>query len=256
MSAVAVAIGGAAVAGLAGAYMTSKATSDAADRQASAANYAANLQNQQFEQTRADQQPWRTAGASALTQMQDPSFQHDFGMSDFQADPGYQFRLQQAQDAIQRSAAASGSLGSGSTLKALTQYSQDYASNEYQNAYNRFTNNQTSRFNRLASLAGLGQTANGVTAQAGMNAANQIGGYMTGAANAQGAAGIASANAWGGALTGTANTGMQGLFLNRMFPQKSAEQAPEMTMGGEGTTITPMGPPSASVSPYMELAEQ
>lgn len=216
--------------------MTSQAAGDAADKQSSASKYAADLQNGQYQQTRQDQAPYRQAGAAALGQMQDPSFQHDFGAADFQADPGYQFRMQQGTDAIQRSAAALGSLGSGSTLKALTNYSQDYASNEYQNAYSRFTNNQSQRFNRLASLAGLGQTGNGVTAQAGMNSANEIGGYMTGAANAQGAAGIASANAWGNALSGTANTGMQGLMLSRLAPQ-------QMPAGGGG------GMPGSGLSP-------
>lgn len=218
MSFMAVAIGGAAAAGLAAAALSSSAAGSAADKQAGAADYAADLQNNQYNQTRADQAPYRQAGYAALTGMQDPSFQHDFGMADFQQDPGYQFRLQQAQDAIQRSAAASGSLGSGSTLKSLIGYSQDYASNEYQNAYERFTNNQTTRFNRLASLAGLGQTGNGTTAQAGMNAANMAGEARMGGANAAGAAGIASANAWGNAMSGTANAGMQGLMLSRLAP--------------------------------------
>jgi hypothetical protein len=54
-----------------------------------------------------------------------------------QNDPGYQARLALGQQALQRSAAAQGTLNTGGTEAALTQYAQNYASNEYQNVYNR-----------------------------------------------------------------------------------------------------------------------
>jgi hypothetical protein len=54
-----------------------------------------------------------------------------------QNDPGYQFRMDQGNQALNRRAAANGSLLSGGTLKALARYNQDYASNEFQNVYNR-----------------------------------------------------------------------------------------------------------------------
>lgn len=200
------------------------AARDAAQKQSDAANAASNLQHQQFEEQRADQQPWRQAGAQALSQLQDPGFQKSFALSDFQQDPGYQFRMQQGQDALQRSAAARGGLNSGAFSQALTQYGQGFASNEYQNAYNRFNNDQTNRFNRLSSLAGLGQTANAQIGQAGQNYANQVGQNMMGAANAQAAAGVAGANAWGNSLSNMGRTGMdmyamdqQNTWMNKML---------------------------------------
>lgn len=196
--------------GLAGAYMSSQAAGNAADKQAAASEYAANLQKQEYDQQRADQQPWRDAGVQALSGLSNPDFQKDFSMGDFQQDPGYQFRMQQGQDAIQRSAAAAGGLQNGGTLRALTEYGQNFASNEYNNAYNRFNNDRTNRFNRLSSIAGLGQNANAQMGQAGQNYANQVGGIMTNNANAQGAAGIAQANAWSGALSGIGNNVMMG----------------------------------------------
>jgi hypothetical protein len=57
-------------------------------------------------------------------------------------DPGYDFRLAQGMKALQGSAAASGGLLSGPTLKAITDYSQGAASQEYQNAFNRFAANR------------------------------------------------------------------------------------------------------------------
>lgn len=62
-------------------------------------------------------------------------------------DPGYAFRLQQGQQALQRGAAAGGGAFSGGTLAALTRYGQDYASNEYQNVYNRALTGYQTNFN-------------------------------------------------------------------------------------------------------------
>lgn len=198
----ALAIGGIGAAGsIAGAAIGAGAAGSAADKQAAASQYATDMQRQMYDQTRADQQPWRDAGAKALSQMSDPDFQKSFTAADFQQDPGYQFRMQQGQDAIERSAAARGGLQSGGTLKAINEYGQNFASNEYGNAYNRFNNDRTTRFNRLSSIAGAGQTATNEVSQAGQNFGAQAGQNAIGAANAQGAAGIAGANAWGGALS-------------------------------------------------------
>lgn len=201
MSWVAVAVAGAAVIG--GAIQADSAN-NAANKQAQAANRANAVANQQWQQQRLDNEPWRQAGIGALSQMQDPSFQQSFNYQGFQKDPGYQFRMDEGMKALQASAAAKGSLNSGATLKALTRYGQGVASEEYNNAYNRFTNDQTNRFNRLASLAGLGQTANSQTAAGGQNYANAYAQNQMGAANAASAASIAQGNAINGVIgTGT-----------------------------------------------------
>jgi hypothetical protein len=53
------------------------------------------------------------------------------------ADPGYKFRLEEGQKAIERSTAARGGLQSGAALKAAAEYGQAMGSQEYQNAFNR-----------------------------------------------------------------------------------------------------------------------
>lgn len=155
------------------------------ERGAAAAN---STQERIFNQTRADQEPWRQAGATALGQLGSQDFQRDFTAQDFQKDPGYDFRMQEGMKALERSASARGGLMSGGTAKALQDRSQDIASSEYNNAYNRFNNDRTNRFNRLSSVAGVGQTANAQMQQAGQNygnnvSANQIGMGNAGAAN-------------------------------------------------------------------------
>lgn len=61
-------------------------------------------------------------------------------------DPGYQFRIQQSNQALERAAAASGGAFSGGTAEALAQNAQNYASNEYQNVYNRALNSYQTNF--------------------------------------------------------------------------------------------------------------
>jgi hypothetical protein len=188
------AIAGTAVAGIAGSAISSSAAGSAADTQAAAANRAADLQMQQYYQTRADLQPWRTAGSIALSQLGGtsdfvPGTALDPGQYGYQApavldpnqyafrppsgqdvltqDPGYQFRLQQGQLALDRAASAKGQLLSGGQLKAQQQFGQDLASQEYQNAYQRgLTQNQLGYERAM--------TGNEQTYQRGL-AANQLG---------------------------------------------------------------------------------
>lgn len=98
-----------------------------------------------------------------------------FDLDKFQADPGYQFRMDEGQKAIERAAAARGQLYDPSTVKALTDYSSNMADQTYGDAYNRYNNDQNSIFNRLAAISGIGQTANSQLVQSGQNYANQAG---------------------------------------------------------------------------------
>jgi hypothetical protein len=156
------------------------------------------------------------AGAAPATNAQgivvDPNspdfgkYARDFGMQDFQQDPGYAFRLSEGQKAIERSAAARGGLQSGSALKAAARFGQDLGSQEYQNAFNRYQINRSNQLNPLQSLMGAGQSATnvmtGAAGQAGQNQAQNI--YGAGQARASGY--IGSSNALAGALQGIGNT--------------------------------------------------
>lgn len=141
------------------------------------------------------------------------SLSRDFSMADFQADPGYQFRFDEGQKALERSAAAKGRFLGGSTLKALTRYGQDMGSQEYGNAFNRFQTNRNTRFNQLAAVAGIGQTANGQLAQVGMNTANNNAQLMGQLGNAQSAGIMGQSNAWSNALTNGVNNWTQWQML-------------------------------------------
>lgn len=77
-------------------------------------------------------------------------------LAELQMDPGYAFREQQGQKALQQQLAAGGLGGSGSALKAATRFGQDMASQEYGNAYARFMQNRANQMNLLQNASQLG----------------------------------------------------------------------------------------------------
>lgn len=202
----------------AGGLLASNAAAHASTNESNAAGAASDVQESEFEQTRADQKPYLDSGYAALNQINGnmADYNKPFSMSDFQEDPGYQFRMDQANQAIERSAAARGGLDSGDTLKALTNYNQDAASAEYNNAYNRYTQQNQGAFNRLASVAGIGQTAANTDANAGASTAASIGSNIMSGANASAAGSIAQANNVNNVIGQGMNTWMGYQMMNRL----------------------------------------
>jgi hypothetical protein len=203
------------------------ASKGAASTQAGAADRAAEIQAEQFRQTREDQAPYRTAGYNALAEMQrtagNAPSAFKFGAGDFTADPGYGFRLSEGQKALDRQAAARGGLISGGALKAATRFGQDMGSQEYQSAYNRALtgyNTDVARenqlYNRQAAMAGIGQTATNLVGQAGQNYATSAGNLMTGAGAAQAAGQVGMANAFTGGLGTYLNYSQGNSLLNAL----------------------------------------
>ena len=189
-----------------GGLISANASKSAAQTQANAANNAADIQNQQYQQTRADQAPFREAGYTALGKMQNMAGNvpgaFNFGNEAMYQDPGYAFRLSEGMKAMNNTAAARGGLISGNALRAAQGYGQQMGSQEYQNAYNRALTgyntgvaSENQLYNRQAGLAGIGQTSANFVGQAGANNAANVGNLMTSGAAAQAAGGVGAANA-------------------------------------------------------------
>lgn len=85
--------------------------------------------------------------------------QKSFTGVDLQNDPGYQFRLQQGQIALDRSAAARGGALGGGAVRATTDYQQGAASDEFSRAFDRFRTNRQDNVANLSGLANRGLTA-------------------------------------------------------------------------------------------------
>ena len=194
------------------------AASSAASTQADAANRAADLQYKQWQESVALQEPWRKAGEQALNKLIPLTDYQKFGMAQFQADPGYQFRMDEGMKALERSAAARGGLLSGATLKGIERYGQDLASQEYTNAFNRYQTERSAQLQPLQSLAGVGQTTAQQVGQAGQTMASNVGEALTSGAAARASGYVGQANA----LTGALNTGLNYYqnqqLMNRMLP--------------------------------------
>lgn len=143
------------------------------------------------------------------------------GYGGFEASPGYQFRKDEATKAIERSAASRGLLGSGATQKALGRFVDGFASSEYD-----------SYANRLAALAGVGQTATAGTAAAGQAATAGITGAATAAGQgvAQGALNAGNARASSYANTGSAINST----INNLTSAYLYSQQPKYVMPGVG----------------------
>lgn len=141
--------------------------------------------------------------------------------------PGYQFQLQQGENAMQNSAAGQGSLLTGRTLADLNNYAQGAASTNYQNtfnndltqyqsAYNTFNNNQNNTYNRLLGASQQGLSAAGGAGNLIQGIGGDIGSLYGQIGAAQAAGTMGSANSIQGMIPGLASgfTGMLSGFNN------------------------------------------
>jgi hypothetical protein len=179
--------------GLYNAHETKKASRRAARAQTSAAKTASDTQLEMFNASRDDQRPWIDTGKNALAKLEGnlnageygktfggqfnwedfrgdaPTFQDPGAAPDMAADPGVQFRLDAANKALERSAAAKGGSLGGGQLRALSTLNQGLASQEYGNAFQRQQQNRLfelqkygtnlSQFNENRNAFNAGQSA-------------------------------------------------------------------------------------------------
>ena len=170
------------------------------------------------------------AGNYAGTGMAHGELMQNFDPETVKLDDGFEFRLNQGLQALERSGAAKGSGIGGGALKAITEYAQDYSSGEYDKAYartfNTFEANQANRYNKLAALAGVGQqTAQQINASGQayannvgnitQNNASALGELAAQGANARASSHVASGNAWNGALGGISSNVMDLLMMRQ-----------------------------------------
>lgn len=190
-----------AIGSIGSAVIGSNAAKSAAQAQEQAASQAQQFQMQMFDKAQAAEQPYNTVGQGAVNTLSGlygingtgagtgtPTAQ---SLQAFQNSPDYQFALQQGTQAMQRSAAAGGTLLSGGQLKAGQEFGQGLASQQYGNYYNR-----------LLSLSQLGQSAATGISNAALNAGSQIGNSIQAGGQAQASGIVGSANAISGGLTG------------------------------------------------------
>lgn len=154
----------------------------------------------------------------------------EFDENSIYEDPGYRFRLDEGNKALQRLKAAQGQFYSGALVKASDRYNQDYASGEFGKAYDRFTGEEATKWNKMAALSGT-EGLDAITT-AGSDFGDAAAGLTTAGANAT-ATGVA--NAGNARATGYANQqdplaaafgGATGA-LTTYLPYKTAKKIPK-----------------------------
>lgn len=153
----------------------------------------------------------------------DPEFGsllRNFSEKDFWDDPvtklGFQFGIDEGTKGLNRQFSASGSRDSGSALKALTRFATDYTGTKGNEAFNRFNINRDSTYNKLASLAGVGQTAAQQTGSQAVATGQSVGNNIIGAGNARAASSIGMGNA----ITGGIGQGINMWQQNQLMRQQ------------------------------------
>lgn len=204
---------------LAGSLISSNAAKSAAGEQADAARYGADLQQQNLQQTRESLQPFINAGYGAQLSLSNllgigtPTDSGTYGSltKPFNAqtweqwkDPGYDFQLQQGQQALQNSQAAKDGVLSGAALKDLIGFNQGMANTAYQNAFGRYMTQNDATYNRLSSLLGIGENAAAGVGNTGAQVTSNIANTLTSGAAAEAAGTVGSANAISGGINNAA----------------------------------------------------
>lgn len=187
----------------------SGSAADATQEQANAASSSLALQKYEFDQQRADMQPWMASAGNNLNRMNaatapggslDPTA--TYGMAEYLNSPEYKnmmLQMQQSTGATQAGSAAAGNYGSGNMANALQSNAANIASQGYSTGLNDWQNQRALNYNMLAGLSNpnvvmqVGNAGNTMAANAGaqqIGAAQGIAGtMMQGSQNQQNAYG-------------------------------------------------------------------
>lgn len=224
------------VGGVISADKQNDAIKSAATTQAAANMQAQDVQKEMYDATVARMDPFVQAGYGAVdtlesTRLKDiPTYKPpslEKVASVYQTLPGYQERLQEGIRALDMSAAASGKLGGGGYVKALTRYGQDYATNAFNSTYSQMLQNSLAKYNAQLDrynanignqqyLSSLGQNAAAMVGNAGANTASNISNLMSNTGAALANAQASQTSLLGTALQGVGNTGMNYAMLGNL----------------------------------------
>lgn len=188
------------VGAVAGAGISASASNSASKKQQGAADAATQLQQNQYNETVDRNKPFLGAGTDALALLQQklPDLNSTYDPSKLTSEPGYQFGMQQGQQALERSMAARGRGVSGAALKAASEFGTNYSTTKLNDAFSRDQSAKQQSFNQLQALTNIGQASANNSSAAGQNFANSAAANTIGAGDSAAANSIAQGNIWGG----------------------------------------------------------
>ena len=244
MTWVATAIAGSALLGYMGSQNQADAATQSAQIQANAAQAGQQLQQQNFQNLSPNFTPYMQTGAAGLSALnaampgltQMPESYKPFTAADLQSNlaPNYQFMLNQGLGAQSQALNVGG--GGSNINTANTKFAEDYASNAYQNALTnyqtqqaqQFSQGQTAQsniFNRLSSVAGIGQNAIAGLSNLASGTASNITNLGVGGAQATAAGVVGAANAQASGLSNIGGAGVTSALLNNYGNAQSGQAA-------------------------------
>ena len=258
-----------------GATNIAGATANGQQQVAGAVSGANSTLQQYLQQQLQQYQPYSSAGTNSLAQLQQLTGANGPLSQQFTAptvaslsDPnnpasaGYQFTLQQGQQALQRSAAAQGSLFSTGTQKSLAGYAAGTANQYYQQAYNdalsTFNTNRQgvlSQISGLQNLAGMGYgAAQGASSAIGQNAGLQSQNTVQGGEYGANLGLTGTTSAAGMNLAGAQSAGQFGLQGAQIAGQALTGGANAQAAGVQGSTnawLSALGGGTNALSQYL-----
>lgn len=188
-------------------------TSKAVSAETGALGQAINSTNQLYGSASSLLQPYTslgTTGVNSLTAALAPggnlTQQFSFDPTQVAQDPGYQFALQQGTGAVQKAAAATGTLNSGGTQRSLAQYAtglaSQYENQDYLQALNSFNTNRTANLQNYTLPIGIGQQAATQTANLDVSKSNTLNDLLTSIGTVNAAGSTKQGQIWGNFTNG------------------------------------------------------
>jgi hypothetical protein len=212
-------------AGLVGSQISASGQRKAAQTQADATGRAQDQVLAAGREGAAYYDPYRELGQTGVNALNAnlPFLTRQFTNADLNANlaPNYDFMLKQGQGATMQNANVG---GGGSNVNLANQiFSQNYAKNAYQDAFNNFQAQQTNIYNRLSGIAGLGMQGATGAANAVIGTGTNVASLTSGLGNAQAASQIGMANAYTGGVNNATNMGAF-YGMNQQNPYVQAAQ--------------------------------
>jgi hypothetical protein len=133
------------------------------------------------------------------------SFSEEDLANDVVYNKGLEFGLNEGVKGLERRASAMGGYDSGSTLKALLRFGNDYGETKAAGAQQRFMADKGFTYDTLSGVANRGLSATGLNAGVGTQVSGNISDAIMSAGNARAAGIVGNTNAWSDAISGVGN---------------------------------------------------
>lgn len=203
-------------------FMGAQAAGNAANAYTNAANQGLQYNKEMYNDIKGQAQPYQTLGTTGANaynaNINNGYFTAQPTMNDLTTlMPNYAFGLKQGMGQFNAGLNAAGGAVSGNAIQGGQQFTQDYAGNQLQNAFNNYQTNRQNVASNLGAATGYGLNANQTVSNAGVGAASNASNLLSSIGNAQAAGIMGQSNAYTSGLSNLSNYAMLYGMKNGMF---------------------------------------